>query len=907
MYNFKRILVSMILSMTIFAQNSISGVITDAKSGETLTGANVVIKGTFKGNTTDADGRFEISNVSDGSYTIIASFVGYKTAFIEDVSSGDNIEIKLNEEVYGESVVVTASRKSETILESAVSIEQMDLVEIQNAPKANFYEAIGNLKAIDITTASMNMPVINMRGFNSTSPDRFVQFVDGMDNQAPALNFPVGNMVGMSELDIENVEVVYGAASALYGPNAFNGVLSMKSKSPWEYRGFSARIKTGSRKLFDGAFRYAGVVSDNFAYKVNFSYMQADDWEATNPNANRYGALGSVSTSISNTILPGLLAKFAAGTTEGNLFRGFQAFMNGNGFSYGNDLQNTVTNSFEEKDIVDYETRNMKINGSLHFLLDDQTELSYTMNYGVGNGVYQGANRYNLKNFTMQQHKVQLDGKGENLNWTVKGYYTVDDAGDSFDAVFTSVNLNKSALSNYYGMVVGGIAQQVAANTANFASPLPGGQATYNNIYAGVLNAVPLTFFEPGTEAFDNAYNEIINNSSILAGGSKFQDESSITHFEGQFDTEVMEMNIIAGASFRMYNPESNGTIFRDGAWVADENDPSSQSLGDIKTSEFGAFAQIEKRVLEDRLKFTASARFDKHENFDAQFSPRVSLVYSLKSDDDRVNNGNIRVSFQTAFRNPSLQDQYIGLDVIQAYLWGNANGFTRGYDIASVLAGNPQNITIDAVKPEEIQTFEIGYKSIISERWFVDLNYYYSQFTNFIQAKNVLVPHGDNPLNFLTGQFRAYQVDANSSDEVESEGFTFATSYNLNENYTVNANYAYAFLHKEAKDDEIPAFNTPKNKWNIGFSGRKIAENFGFNINVKHVDGYDWEGSTFFTGYVPAYETVDLALLYDFDLSGQLINAKLAISNLLNNEHIEAYGSPEIGQLVMFQLSTDF
>jgi iron complex outermembrane recepter protein len=858
---FKRILISMILTMALLAQNSISGVIVDAKTNDPLVGANVVIKGTFKGNTTNTEGRFTISNVNDGSYTLVASFVGYKTAMIEDVSSGQSVDIKLNEEIYGESVVVTASRKRETMLESAVSIEQMDLVEIQNAPKANFYEAIGNLKAIDITTASMNMPVINMRGFNSTSPDRFVQFVDGMDNQAPALNFPVGNMVGMSELDIENVEVVYGAASALYGPNAFNGVLSMKSKSPWEYRGFSARIKTGSRKLFDGAFRYAGVVNDKFAYKVNLSYMQADDWEATNPQANRYGALGDVSTGISSTVLPGLLATFASGTPQGNLFRAYQAYMNGNGYSF-NNINNTITNSYAEKDIVDYETRNLKVNTSLHYLIDDQTELSYTFNYGLGNGVYQGANRYNLKDFTMQQHKVQVEGKSDDFNWTLKGYYTVDDAGNSFDAVFTAVNLTKSVLPGYYGTVVGGVAQQVALNSGDFTTPLAGGQAQYNGILSAVTGGVPLIFLQPGTPEFKKAYDETIGNSSILAGGSKFQDKSSISHIEGQFDTEFMDFNVIAGASYRQYNPESNGTIFRDGSWVADANDPSSKSLGDIKTTEFGAFAQFERRLLDERLKLTASARFDKHENFDAQFSPRVSFVYSLKSDNDRVNNGNFRVSYQTAFRNPSLQDQYIGLDVIKAYLWGNADGFNRGYSIDKILglstrigelmlggatqaaatsqALSEANTNIAAVTPEEVQTIEVGYKSIISEKWYVDVNYYYSKFTNFIQAKNVLVPHGDNVLNFLDPEkpFRVYQVDANSSDEVESEGFTFATSYNLSENYAVNGNYSYAFLYKEAKDDEIPAFNTPQNKWNFGFTGRKIADRFGFNMNVKHVDG---------------------------------------------------------------------
>lgn len=78
---------------------------------------------------------------------------------------------------------------------------------------------------------------MNTRGFNSTSPVRTLQVIDGVDNQSPGLNFSLGNFLGASELDVINQEIVVGASSAYYGPGAFNGVISMTTKDPFKYQG----------------------------------------------------------------------------------------------------------------------------------------------------------------------------------------------------------------------------------------------------------------------------------------------------------------------------------------------------------------------------------------------------------------------------------------------------------------------------------------------------------------------------------------------------------------------------------------------------------------------------------------------------------------------------------------------
>ena len=174
--------------------------------------------------------------------------------------------------------------------ESALSIETMSINDIKETPSTDFYEGLSHMKGVDLTSASLGFKVVNTRGFNSTSPVRTLQIIDGVDNASPGLNFALGNFLGASELDLMKVEVISGASSAFYGPNAFNGVISMYTKNPFKFQGFSASVKGGERMLNEYAVRYAKAFQndkgeDKFAFKVNFSYLSADDWVADNSNS----------------------------------------------------------------------------------------------------------------------------------------------------------------------------------------------------------------------------------------------------------------------------------------------------------------------------------------------------------------------------------------------------------------------------------------------------------------------------------------------------------------------------------------------------------------------------------------------------------------------------------------------
>ncbi|MFZ9982171.1 MAG: carboxypeptidase-like regulatory domain-containing protein, partial [Cyclobacteriaceae bacterium] len=245
-----------------YAQTTVSGKVIDATSGEPLIGVNIVVKGKVIGTVTDGQGAFNLKVSIPPPFTLSISYVTHKTAEIEVIDANTSgIEVKMEEASTSlfEVTVSGASLTDESIVKSPVSIEKMNSLMVQTTASDNYYKGLINLKGVDMTTSSINFQIVNARGFGSTGNTRFVQLTDGMDTQAPALNFPIGNLNGPSELDVESVEMIPGSASALYGPNAFNGVLRVSSKSPFEYQGLSAFYKTSINHIGDSDLDADGV------------------------------------------------------------------------------------------------------------------------------------------------------------------------------------------------------------------------------------------------------------------------------------------------------------------------------------------------------------------------------------------------------------------------------------------------------------------------------------------------------------------------------------------------------------------------------------------------------------------------------------------------------------------------
>ena len=728
-----------------FAQNSISGSVSD-RNGQPIPGVNVKVIGQDASTATDFDGKFILKSVLSLPVKIEISSLGFTTQILTVRSYNEKISVKLlDEETKLNEIVVSASRTPERVLESPVTIERMGIAEIKKTASPSFYDGLENLKEVQMNTSSMSFKSINTRGFASVANTRFMQLVDGMDNSSPLLNFVLGNLIGVSEIDVQSVELLPGASSALYGANAFNGILFMNSKSPFSSPGITGYAKfgqttqkaAGTNDYVDYGVRMAAVFSPKLAGKANFTYMRGTEWYATNYDD-----------------------KTRAGIDRSNYgYDGINV--------YGDEVATVIPaptlpaerisrTGYNEVDLTDNKVSNTKIDFSLHYrpFGDEKLEVIWQSKFGFGNTVYQGANRYYLNNFFMQQHKLEFKGK----NFFVRGYTTTEDGGESYDMLFTGININRKAKSDatwfgdyaraYAGssLVLGLLPSEAHAAARNFAD---------NNISPTGLGLVSSgkPRFIPGTAAFKEAFNQVIADPNVLTG-SKLVDNSRIYHSDANYNFKdlISIAEIQVGGSFRQYQLNSGGRIYTD----AD---------GPIRYDEYGVYTQVMKKFMDDRLKFTGSIRYDKSQNFKGNYSPRVSLVYS----GGQNKNHNFRGSFQTGFRNPTTQDQYIGFNVGNAILLGSApdnltrysetlpiatavgqafaggtsvtinglNAYNNSYTASSIAAfsatGNTallRKTNVDFVKPEEVKAFEVGYRSYINNTS-IDINGYYNEYNN--------------------------------------------------------------------------------------------------------------------------------------------------------------------------------
>ena len=237
------LLLAALLPVLLFAQLNGSAILSGRVLGENheaLASASVTVKGSSHGTMTDSTGRFSLVINQKFPFTIVISSVGFAPQEIEIKSSGSKLAIQLTSQTFlANDVVVTASRSAEKILKSPVSIEKLDIRALKETPAASFYDALGNVKGVQLTTSSITFKVPNTRGFNIPNNFRFMQLVDGIDMQAATLGVPLGNAIGPTELDIQSIEVTPGAASALYGMNAINGMSNLITKNPFNTQGLS--------------------------------------------------------------------------------------------------------------------------------------------------------------------------------------------------------------------------------------------------------------------------------------------------------------------------------------------------------------------------------------------------------------------------------------------------------------------------------------------------------------------------------------------------------------------------------------------------------------------------------------------------------------------------------------------
>ncbi len=938
-----------LVSSAAFAQNiTISGTVTDKATNETLAGVAVSVKGKSIGTSSNANGRFSFSTSESTPFTMVISYLGYRT--IEQTITGPVAELTIQMEsqaILGQEVVIAASRTPERILESPVSIERVGQAAIRELAAPTFYDALANIKGVEMSAQSLTFKSVNTRGFNSNGNTRFNQFIDGMDNQAPGLNFSVGNIVGISELDLDNIELLPGAASALYGAGGINGTMLLTSKSPFTYQGLAFQVKSGlnhvddplqnSQTFEDVAFRYAKAWN-KFAFKTNVSFLQAQDWRAgnfnnfdriarnvipgdrsTDPNydgINSYGDevnanMRNVANSVQNATRAGVAAATGGAIPDiialinaslpvtatpaqiGGFLGAFPpalrpAIQNVLPFNIGLRAglipdQPVSRTGYAESNLVDYDTKSFKTSNSIHYKFTDKVEAIAQANFGSGTSVYTGSDRYSLRNFSIGQYKLELKGQ----NFMLRGYTTRENSGDSYISSILGAYINETskASTTWFPQYVG---NYVGARAAG---------APDNQAHQFARNAADQGRFAPGSPAYETAKNRIVNTniSSSTGLGARFDDKTNLYHYEGMYNftnafNNVVELQI--GTSYRIYDLNSAGTIFDD-------------LNREIDINEYGAFGTIGKKLFNDKFKLTFAGRYDKSTNFDGRFTPRVTGVLTVAP------NNNIRASYQTGYRNPTTQNQYINLSVgggstrliggipelLQKFDLYNNRGFTdvsyRNF-LASASAGSPnpallQAYTFDAegVQPESVQAYELGYKGLLGPNVLIDAYGYYNMYKDFITAVEVY------QANAAGTAFTKFGAPVNAEGEVTSYGGAFGLDYIIGK-FNLTGSISYNEIGN-LPSNYINDFNTPKIRYNLGLGNREIAKNLAFNLNYRWQDEFFWN-SSFAAGTVPSYGNLDGQVNLKIPSVKSMI--KIGASNLLNNYYFTSYGNPSIGAM---------
>ena len=934
------VLLTLTISMAFAQSITISGTVTDKQTKETLPGVSINVKGKSIGTSSNVDGKFTLSTTESAPFTLVVSYLGYKSIEQEVRASATGLIFSLeSQSILGQEVVVAASRTPERILESPVSIEKLGQAAIRETAAPSFYDALNNLKGVEMSAQSLTFKSVNTRGFNANGNVRFNQYIDGMDNQAPGLNFSVGNIIGMSELDVDNVELLPGASSALYGAGGINGTMLMTSKDPYKSQGVSFSLKRGINHVNDPLqdtqpYEEAGVrvakAWNKFAFKTTLSFLQADDWQAANySNFDRTGRVvknGNRSTDpnydgvnsygdevnqnmriIANSVQTATNAGVAAATGGaipniigminaslpptatpaqiGGFLSAFPAALrptiqNVLPFNFGLRAgiipdQSVSRTGYNEANLVDYNAKSLKTSTSLHYKLSNTVQAVLQANWGSGTTVYTGSDRYSIRNFSIGQYKLEVKGQ----DFMVRGYTTQERSGDSYISSILGSYINEAskASTTWFPQYIG---NYVGARSAG----LPDAQA-----HAAARSAADQGRFQPGSQQFEAAKNTIMNTTISSGLGAKFDDKSNLWHYEGMYNfTNALKgvVDLQVGASFRRYDLNSAGTIFDD-------------LNRTIDIDETGAFVQMGKKLGES-FKLAVSGRYDKNMNFEGRFTPRITGVYTVAP------NNNIRLSYQTGYRNPTTQNQYIDLSVgggstrligglpemVQKYNLFTNRPFTdvsyRNF-LASAAAGaaNPALLKTysfdpNGVRPESVQAYELGYKGLIGSKLLIDTYGYYNAYKDFISSVEVFQQNGS--------AFTRFGVPVNAAGDVSAYGAALGMDYlmgkfNLSGNISYNqiGNLPTTFLND---------FNTPTVRYNLGIGNRSIAKNVGMNVNYRWQDSFYW-ASSFASGDVPSFGTLDAQVNLKIPSVNGMI--KIGAQNLLNRYYITSYGNPEM------------
>lgn len=804
-----------------------------------------------------------------------------------------------------EEIVISATKQKERLLLAPVSIESLDVQMIRQSAQPSFFDALQQVKGIQVLTPSIGFKVINARGFANTTNVRFVQMVDGVDNQAPHIGAPIANSLGPNDLDILRVEVIPGAASAIYGMNAINGIANFITKDPFLYPGISVNQKSGFNNIGspyaaasyfnETNLRYAKVINEKFAFKVNGTFMKGQDWVADN-------RLDLNPTANNST---GLTGHENVGSDLVNVYGDEQS--NRRTLTLGGKQYVVSRTGYAEKEVADYGLENLKADVSLFFRPTAHTELSYTYRFANQNNIYQRTNRFRFDDYSTQQHAVAF--KSNSIQFT--SYLTSENTGNSYNIRSMAENMDRSFKAD--NVWFADFTKQFNASTSN-GKPLV-------NALTDARAFADQGRWQPHTEAFQAKVDEL-RHINDWDKGAALRVKSELYYAEFQQDVTTSwlsswkdryQLSLMYGLDVRNYSVVPDGNYFIN----------PTEAGGNLHYWKTGGFLQASKLFFKEKLKINAVVRVDKNQYYAPTVNPRLALVYSP------AKQHSIRASAQHGTRFPSIFEAFSninsggrkrigGLPVMSNGIFENSytqssitafqgavqndvnkNGMTQK-DAISKNQGILQKNSYTYLQPEEVTSLEIGYRTgELNKKITLDVDFYYNVYRNLMAQIDANVPKTTNPDSIATylqntAKQDRYRLWTNSKTVSYNYGASLGLTYELLNRYRVSGNVTYSKLARKDRNDGLEdGFNTPEWAYNLSFGNPSFYKTVGFNVTVRHQNSFLWQ-SALATETVPRYTTVDAQV--SMDLFNNLLALKLGATNLTNRYYYSYIGGSAIG-----------
>ena len=279
----------LLVGADLYAQRGIlEGIITDAESSAILPGATVQIlrdgeQGTPRGAISRVDGSYQVKGLPAGTYVVTVAYIGYAAVegerVVIEAGKTTTLNIALQPETISmDDVVITASRKPEKVTQAPASISVIKAQAIEEKTAISPTDYVEGVKGMDVVKSGLAQSTVVARGFNNAFSGTLTSLTDNRIAGVPSLRYNASYFIPLVNEDIEQIEVVRGPGSALYGPNASNGVMHILTRSPFSSGGTWLSVAGGERDLFQGMFRHAGTVGDRLGYKISGQYMRGTDW-----------------------------------------------------------------------------------------------------------------------------------------------------------------------------------------------------------------------------------------------------------------------------------------------------------------------------------------------------------------------------------------------------------------------------------------------------------------------------------------------------------------------------------------------------------------------------------------------------------------------------------------------------